>query len=196
MRPDADSFSQEPPRARTERGAPPVPSGRAAEGKGSPLLPVFTVWRQRFRELALRMLGDESDADDVLQDAFLRLWPRREAIRTENDAAALTGATVKHLCIDTLRKRRHEGPIDEQTAAVPDDTDARKEREERFRAVEAAVDDCLTPLQRRILRMRDYEDAAYADIATRLDMQEAAVRMQLSRARKAIRQQWRNYLRE
>jgi len=157
---------------------------------------MFTGLRRRFRDLALRLLGDEAEADDVLQDAFCRLWPRRDSIRTETDAAALTRTTVKHLCIDTLRRRQDRKSLDEDIPAPPDEADESREREARFRAVEAAVNECLTPLQRQVLRMRDYENRDYADIARSLDMQETAVRMQLSRARKAVRREWRDYLRE
>lgn len=161
----------------------------------SPLLSVFITLRQTFRRVALRMLHEEAEADDVLQDAFCRLWPRRETIRTADEAAALAHVTVKRLCIDNLRRRKEVGSLDDETLPdLPDDSDGRQEREERFRAVEAAVDACLSPVQRQILRLRDYEDCPYADIAARLDMTEEAVRMQLSRARKTVRRQWHSFV--
>ena len=50
------------------------------------------------------------------------------------------------------------------------------------------MDERLSPLQRRVMEMREYEGLAVADIARRLDMQETAVRMNLSRARQALRE--------
>lgn len=197
MRPYAQQSDTKPSRPQPPRGnagAPPAPSG---DGGAQPLLAVFTTLRQTFRRVAVRLLEDEDEADDVLQDAFCRLWPRRETIRTKNEAAALANVTVKHLCIDTLRGRKGISRIDEaDTPDLPDDSDSQQEREERFRAVEEAANACLTPVQQQILRLRDYEDKPYAEIALSLGMTEEAVRMQLSRARKTVRQQWRNYLRE
>lgn len=168
-----------------------APPAKAAGADG--VHRVLTELHRRFRRMALRFLGDEDDAADVLQDAFLRLWPRRAEMGGEGDAAALAGTTVRHLCIDTLRRR-------ERTVSLPDgaeppagDPEADDAVAQRFRAVERAVDACLTPLQQTILRRRDYHGESYADIAASLGMQEAAVRMQLSRARAAVRSQWRRY---
>ena len=61
-------------------------------------------------------------------------------------------------------------------------------REEALREVERLMDERLSPLQRRVMEMREYEGLAVADIARRLDMQETAVRMNLSRARQALRE--------
>lgn len=62
------------------------------------------------------------------------------------------------------------------------------EKEEQFRMVERIIESRLTPLQKQILHMKEYEGKKYNEIAGILGMQEAAVRMQLSRARKEIRE--------
>lgn len=195
MRPDVQPFYHEQPRPRPGRSQRNGSTAAPDAGDGSPLLSAFTTLRQKFRTVALRLLHDEAEADDVLQDAFCRLWTRRETIRTDNEAAALANVTVKHLCIDSLRRRKDVSSLDDGTLAdLPDDSDGQQEREERFRAVEAAVEACLSPVQRQILRLRDYEGRPYADIAVRLGTTEEAVRMQLSRARKTVRQQWRCFV--
>ena len=72
--------------------------------------------------------------------------------------------------------------------SVTDSADEILEKEERFRAVERIIAQRLTPLQQQILRMKEYEGRKYNEIADILGMQEPAVRMQLSRARKEIRE--------
>lgn len=62
------------------------------------------------------------------------------------------------------------------------------EKEERFRMVERIIELRLTPLQQQILHMKEYDGKTYSEIAESLGMQEPAVRMQLSRARKEIRE--------
>ena len=60
--------------------------------------------------------------------------------------------------------------------------------DERFLEVQALMDKVLTPSQMQVMRMRDYEDRSYEEIACLLQLSETAVRMQLSRARKAVRE--------
>ena len=64
-------------------------------------------------------------------------------------------------------------------------------RETRFRRVEEMVDTALTDIQKQIIRRHEYEGATLEKIAEELGMQPPAVRMQLSRARKTIREQYR-----
>ncbi|MBQ8277761.1 MAG: sigma-70 family RNA polymerase sigma factor [Bacteroidaceae bacterium] len=164
---------------------------RQSENDLSPVLSAFRRTKSALRRMAGAMLGDEAEADDALQDAFCRLWPRREGIRTESEAAALFTTTVRRLSIDVLRRRKASPLVglEEERVEVPDDTaDATAEREECFRRVSALVEERLSPMQREILRRREYAGEDMDSIAEDLGMQPAAVRMQLSRARKTIRE--------
>lgn len=152
------------------------------------LLPAFQRLRRGLRRLASSMVG-ESVADDALQDAFVRLWTRRTTLRSEEEAGRLLTTTVKHLSIDHLRQQQREACVSlaEADGAEEDAPDV----ESRFQAVERIVAAELSPLQRDILRRHDYEGEDYDAIAQSLQMQPAAVRMQLSRARRTIREIYR-----
>ena len=155
------------------------------------LTSTFTELRNGFLRLAMRFLPNKEDADDALQDAFLRLWKHADKIGSREEAEALTVATVKNLCIDKLRKRNNQPTVelDENRDEAISDTAAESlEKEEHFRMVECIIEQRLTPLQQRILRMKEYDGKKYNEIAEILGMQEPAVRMQLSRARKEIRE--------
>lgn len=83
----------------------------------------------------------------------------------------------------------HTVELDEgRDDAVAESATDTLEREERFKAVERIIEQRLTPLQRQILHMKEYEGKEYDEIAAKLGMQPPAVRMQLSRARKEIRE--------
>lgn len=70
---------------------------------GDILTSIFTRLRPRLHSTAARWLGSDSDADDVLQDAFLRLWGKT----LDHDMTERAAATaVKSTCIDTLRRRK------------------------------------------------------------------------------------------
>ena len=140
--------------------------------------------RQRLKVGAGKLLADAEAAEDALQDAFVRLWGRYQ-VRSEREAEALLTRTVRNVSIDQLRKRK----------TVPLAVDLPEERTENrealFRRVEEMVDTELTDLQRLIIRRHEYESVTLERIAEELGMQPPAVRMQLSRARKTIREQYR-----
>lgn len=155
------------------------------------LTSTFTELRKGFLRLAMRFLPNKEDADDALQEAFFRLWKHADQIGSREEAEALTVVTVKNLCIDTLRKRNHLPTVEldeNRDESISDSTAESMEKEERFRMVERIIELRLTPLQQQILHMKEYEEKKYNEIADILGMQEPAVRMQLSRARKEIRE--------
>ena len=155
------------------------------------LTSTFTELRKGFLRLAMRFLPNKEDADDALQEAFFRLWKHADQIGSREEAEALTVVTVKNLCIDTLRKRNHLSTVEldeNRDESISDSTAESMEKEERFRMVERIIELRLTPLQQQILHMKEYEGKKYNEIADILGMQEPAVRMQLSRARKEIRE--------
>ena len=140
--------------------------------------------RERLRAGAGRMLSDAEAAEDALQDAFVRLWGRYQ-VRSEKEAEALLTRTVRNVSIDQLRKRKTV-PL-----AVELPEEVGENREALFRRVEEMVDTELTDLRRLIIRKHEYESVTLEKIAEELGMQPPAVRMQLSRARKTIREQYR-----
>lgn len=150
----------------------------------------FTRLRKRLQLMARRILQNDDDVDDILQDAFCRLWPKKEELDDPQKVQAMTTTTIHNLCIDKLRQQQRHPTTDidtEKDAVMTPSPSDSLEVKERFLAVERIIETVLTPLQREIIYRREYEEEGYAEIARALQMQETAVRMQLSRARKMIR---------
>ena len=155
------------------------------------IITVFTKLRRKFLGMAMAILSNEEDAADALQDAFCKLWPRRDTINDEAKAEALTGITLRNICIDRTRKRELPTvPLDEEHDTVDTET-TYKEREERYNTVKAIIDNELTELQRTIVELKEIEGLEIEEIARRQNMTESAVRMNLSRARNKIRECYR-----
>lgn len=154
----------------------------------NPLLTAFSGLRRRLRPTLSRWLG-EDEADDALQEAFCRLWPERERWADADEAARVLNVTARHIGIDELRRRQKLGETSLEEGCDPAEaTDAEDEAAERYRRFKQIIDQRLTPLQREILERRETREEAFEEIAAILNMQPAAVRMQLSRARKLIRE--------
>ena len=158
------------------------------------LITTFTELRKGFLRLASRFLPNEEDASDALQDAFCRLWPKRNQIHSSKEAEALAVTTIRNLCIDQIRKDKVDVvELDAERDARPSETiEESIAKEELFEEVEEIINRKLSLVQRQILREKEYEGKSIEKIAHALGMQQAAVRMQLSRARKIIRECYRN----
>ena len=156
------------------------------------LVTTFTEMRKGFLRLASRFLPNEEDASDALQDAFCRLWPKRNQIHSSQEAEALAVTTIRNLCIDQIRKEKMDVvELDAERDSKPSETiEERLAKEELFLEVEEIINRQLSPMQRQILREKEYEGKSIEEIADGLQMQPTAVRMQLSRARKTIRESY------
>ena len=138
---------------------------------------------------ANRMLGDAAEAEDVAQEAFLRLW-RSLAERPEVSASigAWLFRVAHNLCIDQLRRRRSI-PLDD-IVEPPDATPDAAEQmlaAERQRAVAAALG-ALPERQRAAILLCHYEGFSNAEAAGVLGVGVEAVESLLARGRRGLRQ--------
>lgn len=157
------------------------------------LIKTFTRGRSRLLQLARHLLDSPEDAEDALQEAFCRLWPRADSLHDLTDAEKLASTVVKNISIDQLRRQSDCQTVDVETLSEDSSlsTEVEQEQREQYEAVSRLIAQHLTPLQQRILRWHDMEGRSYQEIARHERMQETAVRMQLSRARKTIRECYR-----
>lgn len=154
----------------------------------------FERHRPRLFGIAYRMLGSRTDAEDVLQDAYLR-WHRGAAEELRSPEAWLVTA-VTRLCIDRLRAARTEReryvgpwlpePLIGDTAPTPD---ARAELSSSLSIAFLVVLEQLEPDERAAFLLHEVFDSDYAEIAEILGKSQAACRQIVSRARKRVRGQ-------
>jgi RNA polymerase sigma-70 factor (ECF subfamily) len=154
-----------------------------------PLSERFEASRKHLRSVALRMLGNAHEADDAVQEAWLRL-----ARSDTDDVANLPGwltTVVARICLDMLRARsaRAEEPIDPDFDLASDDDTPEQEvlRVDAIGLAMLVVLDRLTPSERLAFVLHDLFDVAFEDIATILDKTPEAARQLASRARRRVR---------
>jgi len=160
----------------------------------------FERQRPRLRGLAYRMLGSVADADDVLQDAYMR-WHGAAEAGVREPAAWLTTA-VTRLCIDRLRAARVEreayaGPWlpepwlgDAEAGARPD---RRQDRADDLSIAFLLLLERLAPEERAALLLHDVFELGYPQIAAALEKSEAACRQAVHRARERVRSERRRF---
>lgn len=154
-----------------------------------PRLDVFEAERARLQRLAYRMLGSVSEAEDVVQDAWLR-WTRATAEIA--DPAAWLVRVATRLCLDRLRAARAEreayrGPWLPAPLIEPLTDDPVEKAEDVSVAFLLALER-LSPLERAVFLLREAFDEDYGAIAETLERSEAAVRQLAARAKAHIRE--------
>ena len=144
----------------------------------------FLGLRDKLHHIALKYLGSDEDAKDALQDTWLKLRSKGE-VETTNEARNKLVTVLRNVCIDHLRKAR-EIPID-----VTVDIQAYRMDEEDIEILEQLLQEGLTPLQKEIFNLVTHEGFDYDEIAKQLSMSVEAVRMNMSRTRKKIRENYK-----
>lgn len=96
--------------------------------------------------------------------------------------------TVRTTSIDMARRNSHRADVPVEQAAYITEETTDDERSLAYQQVRYIIDNELTPKQRTIIDLREIEELGFDDIANRLDMTAANVRVELSRARKRVRE--------
>ena len=152
------------------------------------LTPRFNENRARLRAVAYRMLGSASEAEDALQEAWLKL-SRADTRSVENFGGWLT-TVVARVCLDMLRTRRsrREEPL---APAANEPSDSNPEGDVALAdAIGPAlllVLDTLSPAERVAFVLHDMFDLSFEEIAPIVDRTPAAARQLASRARRSVR---------
>lgn len=164
---------------------------RARRGDAAAFEQLVTAYRDRVYRLALRLCGNEADADEAAQDAFLAAWRGLPNFRGESKFSTWLYQLVNHAAIDLLRREKRQvaaGDIDEvdtpDTAPSPHHM---AERNEQRQAVREAVL-ALPEEQRQVVVLRFMEELSYEEIGAALHLPTGTVKSRLNRAKAALRE--------
>ncbi len=136
-----------------------------------------------------RLLERTEEAEDIVQEVFIRLWNRRDKLDEYRSVEALAMVTAKNLCLDKIRGRKFPvESLDEKSSyieRIPGETGA--DHSDLILGIRQAIRQ-LPELQQMVIHLRDIEEYEFDQIAEMLEMNENAVRVNLSRARKKVRE--------
>lgn len=152
---------------------------------------MFLPYHRKLYGVALRLLENEDDAEDLLQEAYLKLWDKRDALGVVDNPEAFCITLVRNMCLDLIRSghyawsRQRVELTDALPLAVPDHTIASDDAQ----VVQMLIDD-LPPQQRQVVRLRDVQGYPYEEIENVTGLSAVNIRVMLSRARKKIREEF------
>ncbi len=144
--------------------------------------------RSKLMNYARKLTDEPEDAEDAVQEVLLKLWSKRLDLEQYRSIEAFAMTLTHNICIDMWRSK-HTGnlPLDTVQATAPAGTPERLlEIKDEIRLMHEIIDS-LPTLQRTIMRMKDIEEYETEEIAEITGCGAEAIRSNLSRARKKVR---------
>ena len=143
--------------------------------------------------LALRITLNSAEAEDIVQDTLIKVWNKRDSWAEIESIEAFSITVCRNLALDRISKHDNQNAsLDEQgidrqdTAYDPYESTQQRNKVELVRQ----IIDSLPVKQRECIQLRDFEGKAYKEIASLLNITEEQVKVNIFRARQAIKQRF------
>jgi RNA polymerase sigma-70 factor (ECF subfamily) len=159
---------------------------QAAAGNVGAFAQLVQAFRPQVLRVAYGVVGSPSEAEDVAQDVFVKVWQRLGSYEIEGAFSSWLYRITVNTAIDTLRRRREEAPLGEDHLAddpLPEQAMLRQSEREVVRQAVAA----LPVNARAALVLREYEQLTYQEIAAVLDIPVGTVMSRLNYARQTLK---------
>ncbi|MEN8204239.1 MAG: sigma-70 family RNA polymerase sigma factor [Bacteroidota bacterium] len=148
-------------------------------------------YSSRLYRMAFRLMGNREEAEDTVQEVYVKLWGMRDELSKYNSIEALAIRITRNLCLDLLRRRKvnqdamkAERLKEESHSVSPAEDLEKKEKAQMIHALIAA----LPEPQRSLVHLRHLEGKEYEEISEMVNMNVNTIRVSISRARKQMRE--------
>lgn len=149
----------------------------------------FLSFHPKLYRIALALVESPEDAEDILQEAYTKLWSKRDSLEAVQQPEAFAVTIVRNLCLDFLRSPRTNSrsePLETVILHCEDSPERQVETRDQLRQVVRLIQE-LPPNQQQVIRLRGMGDCSMEEIAEITGFSPANVRTLLSRARKYIK---------
>jgi RNA polymerase sigma-70 factor (ECF subfamily) len=159
----------------------------------SEFLNVVMPFKDKVFRLAKRLLVSREEAEDATQEVLLKLWNNKAKIESYKNVEAFSMTMTKNFCLDKLKSKQAQNLKIVHSNYQDHNVSLQKQVElnDSLDWVGRIMED-LPEQQKMVIQLRDIEQYDYDEIAKMLDMNNTAVRVALSRARKTIREKLTN----
>lgn len=137
--------------------------------------------------VAYYILESEADAEDAVQDMYVKLWNSIDSLDTVRNPKSYCITLLRNICIDRIRRASHVSntELPEVPAANPDSNSALEHKEQLARVMKAIQN--LPEKQRVVLQMKVFEELSYEEIQQATGMGNLTLRVLLSQARAKLK---------
>lgn len=157
--------------------------------KQTEFLATVLPYKDKLYRLAKRLLISSEEAEDAVQEVFLKLWKGKGNIKNYKNPEAFAVTMTKNYCLDRLKSKQAGNLKIVHNNFQNDENLQRKIESNDSVSLVFKIMETLPEKQRMVLQLRDVEQYDFEEMAEMLEMSEATIRVTLSRARKAIREQ-------
>lgn len=157
--------------------------------KQKEFLATVLPYKDKLYRLAKRLLVSSEEAEDAVQEVYLKLWKRKSSIKNYKNPEAFAVTMTKNYCLDRLKSKQAAN-----LKIVHSNFQNDENLQKRIEANDAAqlvykIMEALPEKQRMVLQLRDVEQYDFEEMSEMLETSETTIRVTLSRARKAVREQ-------
>jgi RNA polymerase sigma-70 factor, ECF subfamily len=155
----------------------------------SEFLNIILPFKDKVFRLAKRLLVSQEEAEDATQEILLKLWNKKEQIRDYKNVEAFSMTMTKNFCLDKLKSKHAQNLKIVHNNYQDNNVSLQKQIElnDSLSWVSKLMEE-LPEQQKIIIQLRDIEQYDFNEISEMLDMNETAIRVALSRARKTLRE--------
>jgi len=152
-------------------------------------LDIVMPFKDKVFRLAKRLLVSQEEAEDATQEILIKLWRNKQKIQEYNNVEAFSMTMTKNFCLDRL-KSKHAQNLKIVHSNYQDKNVSLQKQVELNDSVDwvSKIMEELPEQQKIILQLRDIEQYEFSEISKMLDINETAIRVSLSRARKTLRE--------
>ena len=156
-------------------------------------LNIVMPFKDKVFRLAKRLLVSTEEAEDATQEILMKLWNNRKKIGEYKNVEAFSMTMTKNFCLDKLKSKQAQNLKIVHSNYQDKSTSLQKQVElnDSVSWVSKIIED-LPEQQKLVIQLRDIEQYDFDEIGKMLDMNNTAVRVSLSRARKSIREKLTN----
>jgi len=150
---------------------------------------LYYPFHPKLYRIAFALLNNTDDAEDILQDAYYKLWDKRTELINVVQPEAFCVRLVKNLCLDFLRapgNRTDNESVESVNVITGTTPENELESKEKIHQIEALIEQ-LPEKQRIVIQMRGCGDCSFDEIEAATGESAANVRVLLSRARKTLK---------
>ncbi len=151
--------------------------------------------KNKLYRLAVRITLNPEDAEDTVQETMMKVWNRRQQWEQIESMEAFCMTICRNIALDKTRGMTgSEQSLDADEHDAPDlnyhaNPEQQTIEQDRIRLVRTIIDS-LPEKQRSVIQLRDFEGKSYKEIATIMDISEEQVKINIYRARQAVKQRF------
>jgi len=173
---------------------------RARNGDISAFESLIEGYQKKVFNIALRMIGDYEDANDLAQEVFIRIYKSIKGFKEQSSFSTWVYRITTNVCLDELRKRKNKNVVSLDDDIKFDDSEMKRqvedvkptpeavvERDETRRIVSDAISK-LSSEHRTAIILRDIQGFSYEEISRIINCPEGTVKSRINRARKALKE--------